>query len=307
MYRLIAIIAALSILAAGGSPAIAARVETSHVSSTTTDYPELRITATDTDLKVPAQVPAGRVLVTVENTGTRIHGVVFLPLPTGETPAAMQAEIQAAVASPNGAPPSWYFQGPWLGGPEQVTPGQRGQAVVDLLPARYAVLDGNVFEVGATTVAATQFEAVAGPTTTPAASQEPTADGTVSEQEFAFGLPAQIVAGHHVWKVINAGQQPHEFYVGKVPAGTTVEQVMGLFSAPPDATLPAGGLDFSEITNVGGLSLLSPGRAAWAVLDLAPGTYLAMCFMFDPTAMMPHAAMGMVAVFTVTAEATPTP
>ena len=44
---------------------------------------------------------------------------------------------------------------------------------------------------------------------------------------------------------------------------------------------------------------LSPGETAWTEVDLAPGTYVALCFVFDPATGMPHAAMGMVAVFTV--------
>jgi hypothetical protein len=52
-------------------------------------------------------------------------------------------------------------------------------------------------------------------------------------------------------------------------------------------------------TPVGGMGQLSPGLTAWTELDLAPGTYVAVCFVFDPATGMPHAVLGMVDVFTV--------
>jgi hypothetical protein len=40
-------------------------------------------------------------------------------------------------------------------------------------------------------------------------------------------------------------------------------------------------------------------RAAPLALDLAPGTYIALCFVPDEETGVPHALMGMVQVFTV--------
>ena len=47
-------------------------------------------------------------------------------------------------------------------------------------------------------------------------------------------------------------------------------------------------------------------RAAPPALDLAPGTYIAVCFVPDEETGVPHALMGMVQVFTV-AEGMATP
>jgi hypothetical protein len=44
---------------------------------------------------------------------------------------------------------------------------------------------------------------------------------------------------------------------------------------------------------------LSAGRTAWLVVDLAPGSYLAACFVPDRDSGAPHAFLGMLDVFTV--------
>ena len=72
------------------------------------------------------------------------------------------------------------------------------------------------------------------------------------------------------------------------------------------ATPVGGGPSSAEMTTVGGIGWLSPGQVAWTEVDLEPGTYVALCYVFDPGTGMPHAAMGMAAVFTVGDGGTPT-
>jgi hypothetical protein len=52
---------------------------------------------------------------------------------------------------------------------------------------------------------------------------------------------------------------------------------------------------------------LTPGTTAWIEVDLEPGTYFALCYVFDPNTGQPHVAMGMVDVFSVGEAATSTP
>ncbi|MEZ4529990.1 MAG: hypothetical protein R2855_03080 [Thermomicrobiales bacterium] len=44
---------------------------------------------------------------------------------------------------------------------------------------------------------------------------------------------------------------------------------------------------------------MGPGQDQSSELDLAPGTYIAVCFIPDMATGMPHAMMGMAASFTV--------
>ena len=47
------------------------------------------------------------------------------------------------------------------------------------------------------------------------------------------------------------------------------------------------------------MTVLSAGRTAWMAFDLQPGYYVAICFIPDKQTHEPHAALGMVSVFTV--------
>jgi hypothetical protein len=299
-FRIITI-ALLSLALAG--PAVAAR-ETTPAPSVAPGLPELRIRATDADIELPAEVPAGRYLVTLDNVSTRDAAANFVQLPAGAGAADLQALFQAVLASPDAGPgafPDWYYRATFAGGPLALV-GQQGQAVVDLTPG-----DWIVFDETDPSVPWRPLTVTAG-ASSPAA--EPAADLTVTHQEYAFvGLPERLTPGRQVWKVVNAGTQPHELLLLRGPVGVsiTLEQVMTLLILPPDATPPPGLPDPSESVYAGGLGMMSGGQTAWVVLDLVPGTYVMLCFIPDQQMGMPHATMGMAGIFAVDAAGTPAP
>ncbi len=136
--------------------------------------------------------------------------------------------------------------------------------------------------------------------------EEPAADLEVGLQEFAFTLPERVAAGPRVWELTNVGQQPHVLYLIKAPGPVTMEQVMALLQLPEDATPPPGVPDPEEFEFLAnGLTVISAGRTAWIAPDLAPGTYVAICFIPDPESGAPHAALGMVSIFAVGGGAAP--
>jgi hypothetical protein len=146
---------------------------------------------------------------------------------------------------------------------------------------------------------------------TPAAQPPPPTTVTVTEQEFAFlGLDQPLPAGPQFWEVVNRGQQPHMLLLGKVPAGTTLQQVMDVVNLdlPENATPPPGMLQDQDVDfTIGGVLLQSAGQTVFPRLDLATGRYVALCFVPDPATGKPHAMEGMVNLFDVgSAGATPT-
>src|SRR5437868_13401418 len=78
------------------------------------------------------------------------------------------------------------------------------------------------------------------------------------------------------------------------PAGITMPQIMTLLQLPEDATpppdLPYGPTDFDF--NQPGLAAMSPGQSVWLALELAPGTYVALCCVPDEGRDPPHALRG---------------
>jgi hypothetical protein len=77
--------------------------------------------------------------------------------------------------------------------------------------------------------------------------------------------------------------------------------VQALMMLPEGTTPPPGLPDPAQIVSAGGVGILSAGDTAWAVPDLQPGTYPALCYVPDQGSGAPHAMMDLVQVFTVTA------
>jgi hypothetical protein len=243
----------------------------------------------DGTVVAPTQIESGRTLITVTNSGSAQETPEFVRLPDDVT----IDDLKTGLAEKESAP-AWFYTALFPGGPATVDPGQQAQTIVDLTPGRYAA-----FLIGSPE-SATEVSVVPGvqPAGTPA---EPVSSATVNLQEYAFVVPSDLKAGEQIVKVVNAGDQPHEFGLSRLPDGTTLEQVQTLLTLPEGSPLPAGVPDPSQIVSAGGIGILSAGQTAWAVLDLEPGTYLALCFVPDQASGAPHVFMGMVHVFTVTA------
>ena len=90
--------------------------------------------------------------------------------------------------------------------------------------------------------------------------------------------------------------------LGKVPDGTTVDQVIALLMSDEGAATPTPGtLSDTDIVDFGGVFMQSKGQTVWPMLDLPAGTFVAACFVPDPRNGMPHAMEGMINLFQVTA------
>jgi hypothetical protein len=89
---------------------------------------------------------------------------------------------------------------------------------------------------------------------------------------------------------VNDGPQPHELVLHKLAPNTTADDVIAFFHDPRGAP---------PFANAGGMQGLPPGEAGWAHLDLAPGTYVAICYIPDPTSGKRHMDLGMVKTLTV--------
>jgi hypothetical protein len=259
-------------------------------------YPELLVRVNGAAFEMPeTTVTAGRTLVRLENVGEESWHGFMLQVPADVTDEQIVADLGPGAESP----PPWLFEAIYPGFPGETLPGQTNLALVDLAPGRYIVLGDTV----------QQFEVV-GEAATPGAALEAEGsivDGTVRLFDFNFEFPETLVAGRQVWEVTNIGEQPHELLLARSPEPVTVEQVTELMAGESEEATPTGGgPSFADFEPVGGIRWLSPGLTAWTEVDLTPGTYVALCFVFDPQTGLPHVAMGMIAVFTV-GEGTATP
>jgi hypothetical protein len=279
---------------------------------------ELHITITETGYDLSATtVPAGQIRLTVENqasatgpTGDNADADLVLP-PAGTTVDAVLADIAAINAMFLGTPvadtgspktnsglPTWIYQATWAGGPV-VPAGGTVEATVTLTAGTWILLNGSF----GTPQQPTTLE-VTGPA---AATDAPPADATVTLAEYAFGgLTAGLPAGQQTWKITNTGAQPHFMGIFRAPAGITAAELMAIFEnggLPPDSPYAESDFDFKQP----GLGVLSTGQTTYLTLDLAPGTYVAICHVPDVETGTEHAMLGMIQVFEVGGTATGTP
>jgi hypothetical protein len=253
--------------------------------------PEITITMTGAGFQVsPSETPAGWTLVTFTNASNEEEDAPDLML----LPASMTADdVVNALATPEAAAPAWVYQTTFAGGPF-ATKGKTTQAVANLTEGKWYVFSG-----GEPQFAGTGLTVTAASSASPAAVSI-TADVEVSLQEYAFaGLEKPVPAGAHVWKVTNTGQQPHIMLIFPVPAGTTTEQVQASVMTMMTGTPEAGAIDLGNAPAAAGCSTLSPGQSLYLPVDLAAGTYGAICFFPDEKTGAPHALMGMETAFTV--------
>lgn len=254
--------------------------------------PEVRITIDDAGFQVlPSETPAGWTLVTFTNTRSpdNVHTADLVLLPEGQT---VEDVMNVAATPTAGPPPTWMYETTWAGGPIAVG-GTSAQAVVNL-PAGDVVIwsAGEAF-------AATELAVTAASEATPAPpSLTPDVEVTLEDHAFT-GLAQTVPAGPHVWKVTTTGTQPHFMIFFSVPQGATTEQLLGAFGVTVTGTPDPNPLDFATVRPAGGSGILSLGQTAWHSLDLAAGTYGAVCFVPDEATGAPHVMLGMATVFTV--------
>lgn len=296
VFALLAIVIATSLVA--GSWTVRAQEATP--SPLALNYPELRMVATDYAFEISGEVAAGLTLITLENNGTELHHAQLMQLTEGETLETLQAAMGQS-------PEAIFGLGSFVGGPTAVDPGGQTQVILNLDAGQYVALCFVASPDGVPHLAKGMVQAFeVAESGTPTAMEEPQAAGTAVLLDFAFQLPAEIAAGPQIWEVVNEGPQPHEIVLLKLAPGVTPEQLGGMFMEPP-ASPEAGDGTASPVAAAGpppfevagGMQALAVGERGWAVLDLEPGDYVAICAVPDPESGQPHLALGMVASFTV--------
>jgi hypothetical protein len=265
----------------------------------------ISMSAIEFSYDIPDQIPSGWVRVTMENKGAEAHHAQFLQLADGVTSDdflnALMTEGEAALATVLA-----------YGGTGAVDPGSSSEAVVWLDAGNYVV---TCFVSGPDNVPhfakgmLVPFSVVEGDGT----SQPPAEDAAVELVDFGFNtLPAEFPAGKTTIKATNSGTEMHELTVLSPIEGVTVDEILAMFAAPP-ASPESEEMDHESMASPaaeasgpppfhfnGGLQGIMPGMTGYAVLDLAPGEYIALCGIPSPAnGGAPHFMLGMTATFTV--------
>lgn len=109
--------------------------------------------------------------------------------------------------------------------------------------------------------------------------------GTIALVDTSFELPNEALAAG-VYSLTNEGKQIHEAAIFALGEGGSQQLLANL----------GGG---RERGGEAGFSLLAPGRATYAQLNLTPGSYAFVCRVIDPVTGRQHFEQGMVREFEV--------
>jgi hypothetical protein len=97
----------------------------------------------------------------------------------------------------------------------------------------------------------------------------------VEGTEYAYVMPDTVEGGVVSMDFANTGKEPHEFALGRLKAGKTVDDFRRELTDQNDEE-PTSAVD------VAGVPLLSPGRELTITRSLQPGTYVFVCFVPAP-------------------------
>ena len=239
-------------------------------------------TAKEYSFDGPDTIPAGLTMFHLTDAGKEMHHLQVIKLDQGKTFTDLQAALKAG-----GPPPTWMIP---YGGVNPPAPGATTTAMQVMEPGNYAVV---CFVEGADHVPHLA-KGMAKPLTVTASPNanmtEPTADVTLTLNDYSFTLSKPLAAGKQLIKVENAAAQSHEVVLVQLAPGKTIEDVGKWVT---DMKGPPPGKP------IGGIPGFPKGKNAFFEATLEPGDYGMICFVPDAKDGKPHFTHGMMKQFKV--------
>jgi hypothetical protein len=254
----------------------------------------------------PAEVAAGRYLVSLTSVGEVSSYVNFVQVPAGISED--EATAQVLETASQDVPHAGYV----YGGGSFALENETAWFVVELTAGDWrTAISYQAGEDGEEIMQLIPLTVTAGPASPPAS---PAASGIPASvrlqlRDVAFGgLEQPVPAGPQIWEITNVGEQPRQVVFWRTNGSVTVEQFQQMMAGMMSGTPVPGAPTFDQFTGVAYAAILSPGKTVWLEPDLTPGTYMVVSYVFDPETGQPAFALGMVQPFTVVGDdATPGP
>ncbi|HUQ84578.1 MAG TPA: hypothetical protein VM076_25715 [Gemmatimonadaceae bacterium] len=234
-------------------------------------------TAKDYAFEGPDTIPAGLTMFHLTGAGKELHHLSLTKLIEGKTYADLEASLKAG-----GPPPAWAVP---YGGVNPGAPGETTIASIVLEPGNYAVLCWVEGADHKPHLAKGMRKPLTVKESATANMTEPTADVTMTLNDYSFTMSKPLAAGRQMIKVENAAAQPHEVVLVQLAPGKTIEDVgkwvMDMKGPPPGKP-------------IGGIPGFIKGKNAFFEATLTPGDYGMICFLPDAKDGKPHFEHGMV-------------
>lgn len=239
---------------------------------------QMTINTTEFKFDAPDRVPAGLMTIHLVDNGAELHHVAFVKLNDGKS----TGDIVALLKNP-GPMPSWAVD---YGGVNTPHPGGGMATTTQMLePGNYALLCFIPSADGVPHFAKGMVRALTVVPDSGAAAPAPTADLTMTLNDYSFTTSKPITAGRHTIKVENDGTQSHELLLARLTPGKKAADIPA-WVAKPDGPPPG--------EPIGGVPAMAKGRVAYVTADFAPGDYAFICFLPDAKDGKPHFTHGMI-------------
>ncbi|HEV8214940.1 MAG TPA: hypothetical protein VGP95_03865 [Gemmatimonadaceae bacterium] len=244
------------------------------------------VTAYDYHFKSPASVPAGTLTFRMKNAGSEVHHLWVVRLDRGRTPAEFLKVMNAWGSALK--MPDWATD---VGGPNNVGAGQTASGTMTLEPGTYMLVCWVPSPDGRPHVMKGMVKPL---TVTPqgqTVAAEPTADVTMTLDDYSFTLSGPLTAGTRTIRFENKATQPHEAVIARLLPERTMLQAIVWMNSGQSGPAP--------VAMLGGASGIAQGRHMFVTADLKPGKYVLLCFIPDARDGRPHSAHGMAKEITV--------
>jgi len=244
------------------------------------------VTAYDYHFRSPTSVPAGTLTFRMKNAGSEVHHLWVVRLDRGRTPAdfikAMNAWGSALKM------PDWATD---VGGPNNVGAGQTANGTMTLEPGTYMLVCWVPSPDGRPHVMKGMVKPLTVTAEGPTTAAEPTADVTMTLDDYNFTLSGPLKAGTRTIRFENKATQPHEAVIARLLPEKTMLQAIVWMNSGQSGPAP--------VAMLGGASGIAQGRHMFVTADLKPGKYVLLCFIPDARDGRPHSAHGMAKEITV--------
>ena len=233
-------------------------------------------TAKEFSFDGPDTIPAGLTMFHLNASGKELHHVQLIKLEEGKTFTDFQASAKAP-----GPPPAWAVP---YGGVNPPAPGGMAIATQVMEPGNYAVVCFVEGPDHVPHIAKGMMKGLTVAATPNANMAEPTADVTMTLNDYSFTMSKPLAAGRQMIKVENAAAQPHEIVLVQLAPGKTIQDVAKWASemkGPPPGK------------PIGGIPAFVKGKNTYFEASLEPGEYGMICFVPDSKDGKPHFAHGM--------------
>jgi hypothetical protein len=302
MRRLLMLVGAmLALVASSVGPAAAQEPQTNPSFSNellaTYELPEIEVVQTDDGYDAPREVAAGRYLVAlVSKPGFAAYLNLVQP-PAGLPREEAEEQLLSAARFDMPVAGWTYAGGTYAFG------GDTAWVVLDLEPGEWTwglTSQADVEDAEETVHLMPLTVTTSSPAATPVGAEiAPAVEVAMIEYSFEGLEGTTLPAGPQVWRFTNQGAQPHHMVLFRTPKLTTQDDVSAMVNAFMSATPTPPPSWWTESVWVGYAAIISPRRSIVTEYDLAPGAYVALCFIADPESGMPHLVEGMAQSFTV--------